>query len=51
VGGVQIEYQGLGALPYVTDGYRIMESWGLVSGDVANFLPFLAELSAGSPGF
>ena len=24
-GGVQTEYQELGALPYVTDGHRIME--------------------------
>jgi hypothetical protein len=25
-GGVQTEYQGLGALPYMTDSHRIMES-------------------------
>jgi hypothetical protein len=24
-GGVQTEYQGLGAMPYVTDGHRIIE--------------------------
>jgi hypothetical protein len=51
-GGVQKEYQGCGALPYVTDGHRIMELRprvrSLVSGSVAKSLPSLAELSAGS---
>jgi hypothetical protein len=54
-GGVQTEYQGLGVLPFVTDGYRIMELGPLVrslaSGIMANFLPSLAKLSAGSQGF
>ena len=53
-GGVQIEYKGLRALSYVTDGHRIMELGphvkNLVSGSVTNFLLFLAELSTGSLG-
>ena len=53
--GIQTEYQGLGALPYVTDGNRIMELRScvriLVSGSVANSLLSLAGTPAGFPGF
>jgi hypothetical protein len=45
--GVQTEYQELGALPYMTDGHRIMECLGVCG----KFLPSLAELSAGSLEF
>ena len=54
-GGVQTEYKGIGALPYVTDGHRIMKLSPsvriLVSGSLANFLLSLGDLSAGSPEF
>jgi hypothetical protein len=54
-GGVQTEYQGLGVLPYVTDGHRIMELRprvrSLVSGSMAISLLSLAGTPAGSLGF
>ena len=54
-GGVQIEYQGPGALPYMTDNHRIMELRprvrNLVSEGVANGLQALAGTPAGSVGF
>ena len=50
-GEIQTEYQGLEALPYVTDNHRIMESWILVSGGMVNGLQSLAGTPAVSPEF
>ena len=53
--GSPLPVEGLGELPYLTDGHRIMELGprvrSLCLGAWQTGLPSLAELSAGSPGF